>query len=178
MSTVTRLHRAIPFTSVQGALALEVEPRTDPPPGATQPTNQTTDPTLPPVAAFDVVPVATTTRAALEAWARRYGQAVAEVATGDRPAAQVVRWSTPRVYDDLARRALLITRAAGQPAPGAGRHRHILARPQVRGVRISFVAGHVVEASFHVRYGDRSRAIAARFEVLDQRWQCSALEFA
>jgi Family of unknown function (DUF6459) len=170
MSTVTRLHRSVPFTSVQGSLALEVEPHTDPP--AAPP------PTVPPVAAFDVVPVATTTRAQLEAWARRYGQAVAEIATGDRPAAQVVRWSTPRVYDDLVRRAVLITRAAGQPAPGSGRHRRTLARPQVRGVRISFVAGHIVEASFHVRYGDRSRAIAARFEVLDERWQCSALEFA
>lgn len=170
MSNLHRLHRSVPLTSVQGALALEVEPNTDPP--------RIPAPTMPPVAALDVVPVATTTREQLEAWARRYGQAVAEVATGDRPAAQVLRWSTPRVYDDLVRRAVLITRASGQPAPGTGRHRRALARPQVRGVRISFVAGHIVEASFHVRYGDRSRAIAARFEVLDQRWQCSALEFA
>lgn len=170
MSTLQRLHRSVPLTSVQGALALEIEPRTDPP--------RIPPPTIPPVTAFDVVPVATATRDQLEGWARRYGQAVAEVATGDRPAAQVLRWSTPRVYEDLVRRALLITRAAGQPAPGLGRHRHTLARPKVRGVRISFVAGHIVEASFHVRYGERSRAIAARFEVLDERWQCSALEFA
>jgi hypothetical protein len=29
-----------------------------------------------------------------------------------------------------------------------------------------------------VRYGDRSRAVAARFENNDRRWCCTALEFA
>ena len=32
----------------------------------------------------------------------------------------------------------------------------------------------VVEVSVHVRYGGRSRALAARFELLAGRWQCSA----
>jgi hypothetical protein len=32
-----------------------------------------------------------------------------------------------------------------------------------------------VEASAHVRYGRRSRAVAARFEVVRDRWQCVAL---
>ena len=95
----------------------------------------------------------------------------------DRPASQVIRWSTPRVYDDLVRRALLVARANNQPT-SVGRHRQAVSRPILRGCHISFVAGHVVEASFHVRYGERSRAIAARFEILDDRWQCSALEFA
>jgi Family of unknown function (DUF6459) len=171
MSTVHALRRPVPLATVQGALALDLAPRLAPP------LAMVPDPTIPPIADLDVVPVATATRRQLESWARRYGQAIAEVATGDRPATQVVRWSTPRVYDDLVRRAMLISRASGQ-APGSGRPRRAVARPQVRGVRISFVAGHAVEASFHVRYGERSRAIAARFEVLDDRWQCCALEFA
>lgn len=171
MSTIQALRPTVGFASVQGALALELEPRADPP------LTLVRQPTIRGVAGSDVVPVASATRRELERWARRYGQAVAEVATGDRPASQVIRWSTPRVYDDLVRRALLVARANNQPA-GVGRHRRAVSRPILRGCHISFVAGHIVEASFVVRYGERSRAIAARFEVLDDRWQCSALEFA
>ncbi len=35
-----------------------------------------------------------------------------------------------------------------------------------------------VEVSAHVRYGEQSRALAARFEERQQRWCCTALEFA
>ena len=170
-TAIRALRPAIAIASVQGSLALELEPSVDPP------LTLVRQPTIVGIAGSDVVPVASATRRELERWARRYGQAVAEVATGDRPASQVIRWSTPRVYDDLVRRALLVSRATNQPA-SVGRHRSAVSRPILRGCHISFVAGHVVEASFHVRYGERSRAIAARFEVLDDRWQCSALEFA
>lgn len=171
VSALQSLRRPVAVASVQGSLALELHTRLAPPMSVVP------QPTIPPIADLDVVPVATATRRELERWARRYGQAVAEVATGDRPASQVLRWSTARVYDDLVRRAMLVAHA-GRRSPGVGRERRVTARPQLRGVRISFVAGHIVEASFHVKYGDRSRAIAARFEVLDDRWQCSALEFA
>lgn len=169
--TTMQSYRAVAIASVQGSLALELEPRVDPP------LTLVRQPTVSGVSGSDVVPVASATRRELERWARRYGQAVAEVATGDRPAAQVIRWSTPRVYDDLVRRALLVARANSQPA-SVGRHRRVVSRPVLRGVHISFVAGHVVEASFVVKYGERARAIAARFEVIEDRWQCSALEFA
>ncbi len=171
MTALQSVRPAIALASVQGSLALELEPRVDPP------LTLVRQPTMPGIAGPDVVPVASATRRELERWARRYGQAVAEIATGDRPAAQVIRWSTPRVYDDLVRRALLVARANNRPA-SIGRQRRVVSRPVLRGVHISFVAGHVVEASFVVKYGERSRAIAARFEVLDDRWQCSALEFA
>jgi hypothetical protein len=36
----------------------------------------------------------------------------------------------------------------------------------------------VVEAGVHVRYGERSRALAARFERIEQRWICTALDFS
>ena len=39
------------------------------------------------------------------------------------------------------------------------------------------VRDDAVEASAHVRYGRRSRAVAARFEVVRDRWQCVALTF-
>ncbi|MFZ2503024.1 MAG: Rv3235 family protein [Nocardioides sp.] len=159
----------------------------------------------------DVTHVATVTRAKLEAWTRRFAQAVVEIVGGDRPAAQVLRWTTPRVYDDICRRAQLVTHAASRrpagqrgprqltvphqidgsrqgdgPRQGDGsrqvdappRARRVSVRPIVQSVRISFITGSVVEATIRVRHGERSRAIAARFEVLGDRWQCSALEFA
>jgi hypothetical protein len=46
------------------------------------------------------------------------------------------------------------------------------------GAHTSFVSETCAEVSLHVRYGRRSRAVAARFEVIRDRWQVSALEFA
>jgi hypothetical protein len=40
------------------------------------------------------------------------------------------------------------------------------------------VRDDALEACVHVRYGRRSRAVAARFELVRGRWQCVALEFA
>ena len=51
-------------------------------------------------------------------------------------------------------------------------------RPKVLGVHTCFLARDVVEVSAHVRYGERSRALAARFVEVQQRWCCTALEFA
>ena len=48
----------------------------------------------------------------------------------------------------------------------------------MQGVRSCFVTDTHVEVSIHVRHGERSRAIAARFELAGERWLCSALEFA
>ena len=51
-------------------------------------------------------------------------------------------------------------------------------RPKVVSVHSFFVTPAIVETSVHVRYGMRSRALAARFEASDGRWICTALEFA
>jgi hypothetical protein len=45
-------------------------------------------------------------------------------------------------------------------------------------VHTSFVSPVVVEAMARIRYGTRSRALAARFERRQDRWICTALEFA
>ena len=75
----------------------------------------------------------------------------------------------------LARRALLVARAGGH-RPGQARVQPV--RPLVRRVHSCFLSHEVVEVSVHVRYGSRSRAVAARFERRAERWQCTALEFA
>jgi hypothetical protein len=156
-----------PLASVQGTLALDLEPRRDPPwlpaPSGSGPV-------------ADVLPIDGPLRRAIEDWTRRYVQAAVEIVGGDRPVTQLLRWSSREVYEDLQRRALLVARA-GRHQPGQGRFQPV--RPRVLGVYPCFINPDVVEVSTHVRYGERSRALAARFErTPDQRWRCTALEFA
>lgn len=154
-----------PVTSVQGSLALDLTPRLDPP-----------APTPRPLRAADLTSVDEPSRARLDAFVRRYLQAVVEISVGDRPVTQVLRHTVPDVYADLGRRALLVSQAAGR-SPDRGRGPGI-SRPVVVGARTSLVRADALEACAHVRYGHRSRAVAARFEQVRDRWQCVALEFA
>ncbi|WP_028642547.1 Rv3235 family protein [Nocardioides sp. URHA0020] len=171
--TDARPHEVVPIrretrlASVQGTLALDLQPRQDPPRTSAASGSG-------PIA--DVLPIEGLLRRATEEWARRYIQAAVEIVGGDRPVTQLLRWSSREVYQDLQRRALLVARA-GRHQPGQGRFQPV--RPRVLGVHPSFVTRDVVEVSSHVRYGERSRALAARFErTPDHRWRCTALEFA
>ncbi|GAA1791197.1 hypothetical protein GCM10009795_041100 [Nocardioides hankookensis] len=164
---VVPLRRPSPMASVQGTLALDLQPRQDPP---------WVDPTPGHGPVADVLPIDGPLRRAIEEWARRYSQAAVEIVGGDRPVTQLLRWSSREVYDNLQRRALLVARA-GKHQPGQGRFQPV--RPRVLGVHPCFINRDVVEVSTHVRYGERSRALAARFErTRDNRWRCTALEFA
>lgn len=151
-------------TSVQGSLALDLTPRTAPP---------RPRPRL--ARSNDLVTAPTAERGQVDAIVARYLAAVVEIAAGDRPVSQVLRHTLPEVYDDLARRARTVTAASGT-APGQSRGPNP-ARPVVVGVRTALIRADAVEASAHVRYGRRSRAVAARFEVVRDRWQCVALQF-
>lgn len=156
-----------PVASVQGTLALDLGPRLDVPevPVSERPRG----------AATDVVDVDLVRRRRFEQHAARIGAAVVEIVGGDRPVSQVLRWTTPEVYQDLARRAHLVAAAVGR-RPGAGGIQSV--RPQLVAAHTSFVSQRCAEVSLHVRYGERSRAVAARFELIRDRWQVSALEFA
>lgn len=105
----------------------------------------------------------------VHSWAGRFAQAVVEVLGGDRPLAQLVRWTTKGVYHDLDRRVRILSRTV---TPGQ-RRRSI--RPQVRSVHVCRPRTGVAEVSVHVRHGQRSRAIAARLELTAGRWRCTAL---
>lgn len=149
-----------PLAEVQGTLALDLQPRQDPPQAAT---------------AADVVPLARGGRDDVAAWASRFAQAAVEIVGGDRPVSQLLRWASAEVYDDLTRRAQLVARA-GHHRPGQSRVQPV--RPKVVGVHTFALAPDVVETALRVRYGARSRALAARFEWTDDRWVCTALEWA
>ncbi len=157
-----------PVATVQGTLALDLGPRLDVPEPevAGRPGDS---------AWHDVVHVDLVRRRRFEQHAARVGAAVVEVVGGDRPVSQLLRWTTPEVYQDLSRRALLVARAVGR-RPGSGGIQSV--RPQLVAAHTSFVSERCAEVSLHVRYGDRSRAVAARFELIRDRWQVTALEFA
>ena len=161
--TVTPLRT--PIASVQGTLALDLG-RQDPPDlGEPSPGR----------AVGDVVETAPEQRGRLEQWVHRFVQASVEIVGGDRPASQLLRWTSGPVYADLHRRAVLVARAGGHQ-PGVPRVPAV--RPHLVSVHTSFVSAGVVEASARVRYGPRSRALALRFERRRDRWVCTALEFA
>ena|ERR1700712_4867033 len=153
-----QLHRSphtaapVPLASVQGTLALDYDSRV----------SSTRTPDL------RVLPGA---RAELEAFAHRFANAVVEVVGGDRGPSQLLRWTTERVYADLQRRCALLARTT----PGDRRVRRL--RSQIRSVHVFCPSPEAAEISVHVRHGERSRAIAARIELIEGRWCCTVLEF-
>ena len=166
LATVTRLAPAdgrretVPVATVQGTLALDLGlARSELPAGA---------PTTPELRL--VGDAASPEHREVQAWAARFAQATVEVLGGDRPLAQLLRWTTARVYADLDRRVRIL----GRTAPAPQRLRTV--RPQVRSVHVFQPEPTCAEVSVHVRHGHRSRAIAARLELRDQRWRCVALQ--
>lgn len=102
-------------------------------------------------------------------WAGRLATAVLEVAAGERPPSQLLKWTTPAIYNDLARRFAVAARR-GNGRPG---------RPQCRSVHsvhASQVRPGVVEVCAVVSGATRSRAVAIRLEALKGRWIATAVE--
>ncbi len=97
-------------------------------------------------------------------WSGRFAQAVVEVLEGDRPVAQLVRWTSTDVYDEVACRVL-------DPGTGAAGPRAV-----VRSVHVTEPADGIAEVAAMVRRGTRTTAVALRLEGLDGRWQCTAIE--
>jgi hypothetical protein len=106
----------------------------------------------------------------VQAWASRLVQAVAEVLAGDRPITQLIRFTDSVVFTDLNRRV----RVLGLTTTATGRG--LKERSAVRSVHVFTPATEVAEVAAHIRYGDRSRAMALRLEVHRGRWICTALE--
>lgn len=160
-ATVTRLGiggpsdpEPVPVAAVQGTLALDLEGWAE----------------TPDAPDLRVVQGGRTGAPDVKAWSARFAQAVVEVLGGDRPIAQLLRWTSNRVYCDLDRRV----RFLGRTSVSAARSRTI--RPQVRSVHVFQPTPETAEVSVHVRHGARSRALAARLELHRGRWQCTALQ--
>ena len=143
----------VPMASVQGTLALDYGPPVR---------HRTGGPDL------RVVPGG---RLELEAFARGFARVVVEVVGGDRGPNQLLRWTSERVYLELQERAALLQRVT----PGDRRVRRL--RSRVRSVHVFCPSPDAAELSVHVRQGERSRAIAARLDLREGRWICTALQF-
>lgn len=155
---------AVPFAEVQGSLALDLAPYLE------------AEPVAPPAARpdADVVPIDRRERAETERWARHIVQAALEVVGGVRPSSQLVRWLSPAVYADLRRRTHLLALASAREPERA----HPV-RARLQTLHASYPTPGVLEAAARVRHGQRSRAVAARFERrADRGWVCTALDFA
>ena len=108
---------------------------------------------------------------ALVRQARRLLQAVVEVVEGNRSPTQLLRCTSSRVYDDIGRR---IRMRARQPSS-----RHVIrsTRARVVSVRVSHPREGVAEVAARVQHGMRSHAVAARLELREQSWICTAVEW-
>lgn len=98
---------------------------------------------------------------AMQARAARFALAVAEALAGDRPVAQLSKWMTHDVYDQVAALART-TRARTE-------------RPRLLSAHVARPAEEVAEVCGHIRHGERSRAMAMRLEQRKGRWVCTAL---
>lgn len=94
--------------------------------------------------------------------------AATEAMRGTRSVAQLARWVSPQVFEQLAARAALTVRVLGR-AEATG-------RPEVLRVRVCRLGEHVAEAAVVVDDGTRVRAVALRLEMWRGSWRAVAFE--
>jgi hypothetical protein len=97
-------------------------------------------------------------------------RAAVEVLRGERPAAQLARWVTPQVRDQLAERARI--GLAHDLRQGTEHHRPV----QVRRVRLVRLGEDVAEATVVLDDDGRVRAAAVRLEARRGAWRVAVLE--
>ncbi|WP_372594891.1 Rv3235 family protein [Actinotalea sp.] len=113
--------------------------------------------------------------------------AAVEVLAGTRPLAQLTRWVTPGLLDQLAgrqrllaparaRRAAEVAAAANRAGPRPSAPPAPAARARVRSVRVSRLGPTVAEGTVVLHDGDRVRAAAVRLEVHRRSWRVSVLQ--
>ena len=115
---------------------------------------------------FGPQPTATRELPPAAEWGRRLVQVVVEVMCGQRPPAQLVRWTSQEVYAEV------LSQTLPAPRPGAPVTRR---RPRVSSVRVCEPVDGVAELSAVVHGQYRVQALAVRLEGRDGRWQATAL---
>ncbi len=103
-------------------------------------------------------------------WATRFVQAVIEVVSSDRPLTQLLRWTDEQVYAEIGARQRRV--AQRRSVMGI---RPI--RQHVASVHVCQPKDGTAEVSARITCGGRSRAVAARLEIVRDRWLCTAITF-
>ncbi|MFI8525674.1 Rv3235 family protein [Promicromonospora sukumoe] len=101
----------------------------------------------------------------------RVVRAAVEVLRGERPAAQLARWVTPQVYDQLLERGRLMREARQVRAPRPKAH-----PAAVRRVRMVRLGATSAEATVILHDEGRVRAAAVRLEARRGVWRVAVLE--
>jgi len=101
----------------------------------------------------------------------RVVRAAVEVLRGERPAAQLARWVTPQVYDQLLERGRLMREARRSRAPRPRAH-----AATVRRVRLVRLGATSAEATVVLHDEGRVRAAAVRLEARRGVWRVAVLE--
>ena len=95
-------------------------------------------------------------------------QAAVEALRGTRPMAQLSRWVSPEIYDQLVARSAVTQRVLGRTEPT-----HHAA---IRRIRLCRLGENAAEATVVVDDGPRVRAVAVRLEGHRGQWRATALE--
>ncbi|MFD6446818.1 Rv3235 family protein [Promicromonospora sp. NPDC060204] len=101
----------------------------------------------------------------------RVVRAAVEVLRGERPAAQLARWVTPQVYDQLLERGRLMREARQVRPPRPKAH-----PAAVRRVRLVRLGATSAEATVILHDEGRVRAAAVRLEARRGVWRVAVLE--
>ncbi|GAA4347003.1 Rv3235 family protein [Angustibacter luteus] len=99
-------------------------------------------------------------------WGRGLVQVLLEVMSGQRKGTQLLRWTTPAVYE-------LVRAMTVPPASSAARQRR---RSRVGSLHVCEPADGVAELAAVVTGQERTHAMALRLEGHDGRWRVTAFE--
>ena len=105
------------------------------------------------------IPTSATELPELHAWTMKFIVSVLEVWAGRRQPAQLIRWCHRVIYMELLR--------------NSGSQREI---GKIKSIHQSEPLDGICESTVLVRYGERLRAVMIRFEGVDGRWLCTALQ--
>lgn len=94
----------------------------------------------------------------LETWTLKFGRSVLEIYAAKRQPAQLARWCHRTIYSQL-------TQSVGTQSE-VGRIRKLHQSEPLDGI---------CESTITIRFGDRIRSLVLRFEGVDKRWLCTAL---
>ena len=109
----------------------------------------------------DFAPVITSARdlPELTSWTAKFAHGVLEIWAGKRPPSQLSKWCHPSVYKELST-SINYQREVGK----------------LRKIYIHEPLDGLCESIATVRYKDRLRSMAMRFEGVDRKWLCTSLD--